>query len=660
MLAPPPLLRSVASSTALLVRRASLGGGCAGGALSGSAAAALAPLPLLRPSRSASLVAHAAMSAQTQLHGDAPMATDADPAAIPLPGAAAASKAAPAPPPPPAFSAASSTAGPTLAAAPSFADALAAAAAAMAEDDNAVTSPPAADPVAAIAAAAPLPPPPLFFATAPAPGVGAHIAIGGHRGMGMNVLLDAAAALASATAQLDGPFEFAATSAAAGSAAPSVAAAAALGLAPTPAAAAAAAAAAALPPSAPTAGTFTIAPAWRENTVASMRAAHRAGASFVEFDVQVTADGHAVLWHDDSVEYGDPAAPQRAAVGELTLAEFRALGHLTAGGMGDRLSVVRAFWTHAAAGGGGGSSGSEGDAAAAAALGGASPRTPVAPPPLALGVEDATAAAAASPPAAARGLWPPPASSAAAAAAAQALAPAVPASSGDSSGSAVVGAAPARFKSPHRRWRCRHEEPFPSLDEVFASLPPSVAFNIEVKMATPASLARTPAEEVERVVGPVVATVERCLAAERAGGGGGGSALAPLPPPGPRSVVFSSFDPDVCAALRARAPSHPVCLLSTGATEAHADPRRTCLAQAVAFAAGAGLAGVVADSTALAARPRTVAEARAAGLAVMTYGGANGDARWVAAQAALGVHAAIVDDVEGVLRGLSAGAGATM
>jgi hypothetical protein len=108
----------------------------------------------------------------------------------------------------------------------------------------------------------------------------------------------------------------------------------------------------------------------------------------------------------------------------------------------------------------------------------------------------------------------------------------------------------------------------------------------------------------------------------------------------------------VCAALRARTSAHPVCLLSTGHTERHADPRRTSLPAAVEVAARAGLAGVVVDSSALSAVPETVAAARGRGLAVMTYGGANGDARWVARQAALGVHAAIVDDVEGVLRGL--------
>jgi glycerophosphodiester phosphodiesterase len=37
-------------------------------------------------------------------------------------------------------------------------------------------------------------------------------------------------------------------------------------------------------------------PAWRENTTGSFLAAAATGASFVEFDVQVTRDGVPVLW----------------------------------------------------------------------------------------------------------------------------------------------------------------------------------------------------------------------------------------------------------------------------------------------------------------------------------------------------------------------------
>jgi glycerophosphodiester phosphodiesterase len=650
-----PALRSVASSAAAFGRAGSSAALAAPASAPAPTAPALPDLLLRQTRSSARLVAMSAVLMQQRGGGggedgsQAAAAADGSPAAIQqqLPTARVAAAAAAgltnkaaAPPATTtaAFSTASSTAAPVDV---RMMDEQ--------EDDaaGAVTSPPPpTQPVVAAAATTALPPP-LFFAPSSASG---QIAIGGHRGMGMNVLL-AAAAQAAAAAEEPQAFDYAATATGAGSAAPAVAAATALGSAPTATQAAALATATALPPNAATAGAFFISPAWRENTVSSMRAAANAGASFVEFDVQVTADGHAVLWHDERVEYGDPAEPDGALVGDLTLAEFRALGSLTASGAGERLSVVRSFWTH----GSGGSSGSESDGAAppspagGAALASASSLARAA----ALG---AAAAAAAAPPPSSRAL--------STAAVASALANSsgttdAPSASGLSSSSTAVGAAPPRFKSPHRRWRCRHEEPFPALDEVFRSLPPSVGFNIEVKMATPSSLARTPDEEIERVVGPVLATVERCLAEERAAAVGGDASTAAIrsTASSPRMVVFSSFDPDVCAALRARAGgNHPVCLLSTGPTELHADPRRTSLPAALTFAASAGLAGVVVDSTALSRSQETVAQARELGLAVMTYGGANGDPRWVAQQQALGVHAAIVDDVEGVLRGLAVAA----
>lgn len=83
-----------------------------------------------------------------------------------------------------------------------------------------------------------------------------------------------------------------------------------------------------------------------------------------------------------------------------------------------------------------------------------------------------------------------------------------------------------------------------------------VGFNIEVKMATPDDLARTPDEEIERMVRPILEVVAACSAGSE------------------RPIVFSSFDPDVCAALRQRQEAHPVMFLSTGGSCAHADPRR--------------------------------------------------------------------------------------
>ncbi|ACO62504.1 predicted protein [Micromonas commoda] len=64
----------------------------------------------------------------------------------------------------------------------------------------------------------------------------------------------------------------------------------------------------------------------RENTVASIIAAHDFGADWSEFDVQVTKDGVPVLWHDDfiSVRRGDGEV-ENSAIRDLTIEQLKKL-----------------------------------------------------------------------------------------------------------------------------------------------------------------------------------------------------------------------------------------------------------------------------------------------------------------------------------------------
>ncbi|GBF91679.1 glycerophosphodiester phosphodiesterase [Raphidocelis subcapitata] len=326
-------------------------------------------------------------------------------------------------------------------------------------------------------------------------------------------------------------------------------------------------------------------PAYRENTLGSFQAAAATGASFVEFDVQVTADGTPVLWHDDTVDFGDPSAPTRVPVAGLTLPEFQALG---GGGAAPR--VVRSFWEEAAP--------APADAAADAAAVADAPR----------------------------------------------------------------GGSPPRARTPPRAWRCDVDEGFPTFEQLFCALPPGVGFDIEVKMATPRELAVTPAAEVDRVVGPVLAVAERCCPPAGAAAAAGAGAA---PGRGERPIVFSSFDPDVCAALRARQSRWPVLLLSAGGREPHADARRAGLGAALRVAAGGGLDGLIVDSGALRDDPGFAAAVAAAGggagrraLRLLTYGADNDDPAWVLEQARLGVRGVICDDVPRVLAALRAAAAA--
>ncbi|KAJ7563835.1 hypothetical protein O6H91_03G127700 [Diphasiastrum complanatum] len=64
-------------------------------------------------------------------------------------------------------------------------------------------------------------------------------------------------------------------------------------------------------------------PSIRENTITSFNLAAKYGADFVEFDVQVTKDGHAIIFHDDLIIAEDMVP---SSIGNLTLEEFLSFG----------------------------------------------------------------------------------------------------------------------------------------------------------------------------------------------------------------------------------------------------------------------------------------------------------------------------------------------
>ncbi|KAK3254257.1 hypothetical protein CYMTET_36524 [Cymbomonas tetramitiformis] len=65
---------------------------------------------------------------------------------------------------------------------------------------------------------------------------------------------------------------------------------------------------------------------FRENTLDSFHEGFKAGASWVEFDVQVTQDGVPVIWHDDHiVTLGDDGSPNHQEICELSCTQFMSL-----------------------------------------------------------------------------------------------------------------------------------------------------------------------------------------------------------------------------------------------------------------------------------------------------------------------------------------------
>ncbi len=77
-----------------------------------------------------------------------------------------------------------------------------------------------------------------------------------------------------------------------------------------------------------------------ENTLAGIRRAHAEGASWVEFDVKLTADGHPILMHDETL---DRTTDGRGPVAARTLAEVSQLdagGRFAPGFRGERVPTL--------------------------------------------------------------------------------------------------------------------------------------------------------------------------------------------------------------------------------------------------------------------------------------------------------------------------------
>ncbi|MCO5550445.1 hypothetical protein L7F22_003932 [Adiantum nelumboides] len=68
-------------------------------------------------------------------------------------------------------------------------------------------------------------------------------------------------------------------------------------------------------------------PSIMENTLMSFNIAARHGADFVEFDVQVTKDGHPIVFHDDFIVVKENNCLVHKRIGDMTLEEFLQIGY---------------------------------------------------------------------------------------------------------------------------------------------------------------------------------------------------------------------------------------------------------------------------------------------------------------------------------------------
>ncbi|GMH45934.1 hypothetical protein BSKO_13898 [Bryopsis sp. KO-2023] len=184
-------------------------------------------------------------------------------------------------------------------------------------------------------------------------------------------------------------------------------------------------------------------------------------------------------------------------------------------------------------------------------------------------------------------------------------------------------------------WQCFDDDQLPTFREVCELMPEHVGLNVEVKMTTPDTVARTDPAEVDRVVSAVLDTLSDYLHT------GGTSRKGP--------IVLSSFDPDVVLELQKRQSDCRVMFITTGGASPHANPLRMSPGAAIDFGSRNELAGVVFDTSVLRKEPHWVRVGLEKGLKVLTYGLGNNDSEWVSEQSGMGVHAAIVDDVANML-----------
>lgn len=206
---------------------------------------------------------------------------------------------------------------------------------------------------------------------------------------------------------------------------------------------------------------------YRENTISSLLAAAQFGATFCEFDVQITADSVAVIFHDNYIVYGDQSSPTSSLVKHLSVDDFKGLAPIKSVASSSDLNSLSGFSDDEV------SSTAQFPSLGASPPGGNSPISGGSP----------------------RSLNP----------------------LGKLLRKHQNGVPAMPFEPSLHAWEVATEDEFPTLEEVFAGLPSHIAFDIEVKMTTPNDLERTPAEEVERVVTATLAAVDAAAASSKMG-----------------------------------------------------------------------------------------------------------------------------------------------
>lgn len=178
---------------------------------------------------------------------------------------------------------------------------------------------------------------------------------------------------------------------------------------------------------------------------------------------------------------------------------------------------------------------------------------------------------------------------------------------------------------------------FVTLKELFRKLPKNVGFNIELKYPM---LDEAQAESMGNVAYDMnfyVDTILKTVYDENTTG---------------RDILFSLFHPDICLLLSLKQPTTPILFLTEAGTEFMADIRASSLQNAIRFAKKWNLLGIVSAANALIKTPRLAHVVKSSGLVCVTYGVENNVPEKCKIQMKAGVDAVIADSVLGVRESL--------
>eukprot|EP00842_Homolaphlyctis_polyrhiza_P006787 jgi/Hompol1/7109/HPOL_000652-RA len=179
------------------------------------------------------------------------------------------------------------------------------------------------------------------------------------------------------------------------------------------------------------------------------------------------------------------------------------------------------------------------------------------------------------------------------------------------------------------------QSPFPTLEEVFKSVPDHTGFNIEVKYPNVQEAEKYHLDhpDINLFCDAILSVVLDHAY-------------------GTRAIYFSSFHPEICLLLCQKQNKYPVFFLTEGGMAQTVDERLNSLWSAIQVAKRCGCLGIVTLVDPLLKSPALIPTIRRTGLLLFTYGSLSNDVDNCKIQRAYGVDGIIVDKVRHIVLGL--------